>query len=140
MAFAVRVRATVTGQRRRRADEHELQLDLPTGSTTAHALIAAVVRSAVASYEQRAEESEFVRVLTDSSLAAGLAGGAVRLGDVERRSHVDVAEAIETAQVAYGDGIFRMFIGDDEIGPDDVVSITDGEQLLFLRLVPLAGG
>jgi hypothetical protein len=140
MAFAVRVRATVTGQRRRSLDEHELQLDLPPQSATAHALIAAVVRSEVAAYEQRADESEFVRVLTAASLAEGLQSGAVRLGDVERPAVVDVAAAVETAQLAFDDGIFKVFVGDDEVGPEEVVSIAEGAQLLFLRLVPLAGG
>lgn len=144
MAVAVRVSATVTGHRSRGVREHDLVLRLPPGQVTARQLIEAAVTAEVASYQARAEEASLVRVLTQRSLAGDLARGAVRIGRPDEAGEVasvDVTAAVDAALLAFGDGFFKMFVGDDEItGGDRLVSVADGTALLFLRLVPLAGG
>jgi hypothetical protein len=147
VTVAVRVSAAVTGHRRRGVREHDLVLKLPPGRVTARQLIEAAVTAEVAAYQARAEEASLVRVLTEKSLAEDLARGAVRTGgprdddDGEPPRPVDVTAAVETALLAFGDGIFKVFVGDDEVpGDDESLAIADGASLLFLRLVPLAGG
>ena len=146
MTVAVRVSAAVTGHRRRGVREHDLVLELPPGRVTARQLIEAAVTAEVAAYQARAEEASLVRVLTEKSLAEDLARGAVRVGgprddDGEPPEPVDVTAAVETALLAFEDGIFKVFVGDDEVpGDDESLAIADGASLLFLRLVPLAGG
>lgn len=145
MAVAVRVSATVTGHRRRGVREHDLVLELPSGTVTARQLIEAAVTAEVAAYEARAEEASLVGVLTRKSLADGLARGAVRPGGRQEEAGepapVDVAAAVDAALLAFGDGFFKVFVGDSELADDDSpVSVPDGTALLFLRLVPLAGG
>jgi hypothetical protein len=49
-----------------------------------------------------------------------------------------VTSAVETALLAFDDGIFKVFVGDREV--DGPVELPDGAAVLFLRLVPLAGG
>jgi hypothetical protein len=132
-------------------------LELPPGTVTARQLIEAAVTAEVAAYEARAEEASLVAVLTHKSLADGLAQGAVRsggnggtdsppvrsgdLGGIAPPGKVDVAAAVDAALLAFGDGFFKVFVGDSELADDDSpVSVADGEALLFLRLVPLAGG
>lgn len=140
MTIAVRLRATVTGQRARGVREHELTLALPAGMVSVERLIEASVVAEVSAYEQRADEATLVRVLTEESLAADLERGAVRLGDLDRAATIDVGQAVETALLAWADGIFKVFVGDDEAQPGSEVRIDDGASVLFLRLVPLAGG
>ena len=136
MAVAVRVRAKVTGHRR--GGERDLALALPPGPVTARQIVAAAVAAEVAAYQARAEEASLVRVLTDRTLRDDLDRGAVRTGDVRPAAPPDVAAAVETALRAFDDGIFKVFVGDSEAeGP---VELTDGADVLFLRLVPLAGG
>jgi hypothetical protein len=141
VAVAVRVRAKVTGakdRRRRGEQERDLALALPPGPVTARQIIAAAVAAEVAAYQARAEEASLIRVLTDQALADDLDRGAVRMGDVARAGQVDVAAAVETALCAFDDGIVKVFVGDREAeGP---VELADGADVLFLRLVPLAGG
>lgn len=145
MAVAVRVSATVTGHRRHGVREHDLALELPPGPVTARQLIGAAVTAEVASYEARAEEASLVGVLTQKSLAEGLARGAVRPGGRKEEAGeptvVDVAAAVDAALLAFGDGFFKVFVDDSELADDNSsLSVADGTSLLFLRLVPLAGG
>jgi ribosomal protein L16/L10AE len=155
MAVAVRVRAKVTGHRRRGEQERDLALALalPPGPVTARQIVEAAVTAEVAAYQARAGEASLVRVLTDRALRADLDQGAVRMsdgrmsdgrmsdgrmGDRLPAEPVDVTAAVETALLAFDDGIFKVFVGDREVeGP---VELPDGSAVLFLRLVPLAGG
>lgn len=146
MRVAVRVSATVTGHRRRGVREHDLVLDLPTGQVTAQQLIEATVTAEVAAYQARAEEASLVRVLTQKTLLADLERGTVRTGGAQEAQarnaeSVDVADAVDAALLAFGDGLYRVFVGDRALtGDAAAVSVADGAALLFLRLVPLAGG
>jgi hypothetical protein len=148
VTVAVRVSATVTGHRRRGVREHDLVLALPPGAVTARQLIEAAVAAEVTAYQARAEEASLVRVLTKKSLDADLARGAVRAGGprdsaelagIEPRP-VHTAEAVDAALLAFGDGLFKVFVGERELTDGAALPVTDGAALLFLRLVPLAGG
>src|SRR4051812_30569793 len=105
MPLAVRVRATITGHRRRGVAVHELALPLVPGPVSVRRLIEATVSAEVAAFAARAEEASLVRVLTEKSLAEDLSRGAVRMGDVEPGEPVDVEAAVDAALTAYDDGI-----------------------------------
>lgn len=141
--LAVSVHAKVTG-RRRAAAEHPLLLDLPGGPIPAAQLLEAVVRAEVAAYESRAQERTFLRVLTEQSLRTELAAGAVRLGGDEAvapMTGTDVQTAVAEVLLAFGDGLFKLFLDEQEVETGDtMVTVRDGSEALFLRLVPLAGG
>lgn len=156
MTVAVRVSATVTGHRRMGVSEHDLVLALPPGQVTARQVIEASVIAEVAAYEARTEEASLVRVLTREGLARELATGAVRTGGPQdpvlddtapgdtaavEPAPVDTGAAVDAALLAFADGLFKIFVADRELADDDApVALTDGAQLLFLRLMPLAGG
>jgi hypothetical protein len=121
-------------------------LALPPGQVTARQVIEASVTAEVAAFQARAEEASLVRVLTREGLAKELATGAVRTGGpqepaLDDTAAVDVAAAVDAALLAFADGLFKVFVADRELADDDApVALTDGAQLLFLRLIPLAGG
>jgi hypothetical protein len=149
VTVAVRVSATVTGHRRRGVREHDLVLALPPGEVTARQLVEAAVAAELEGFESRAEEASLVRVLTKKSLDADLARGAVRTGGPRddagdpagEPGQVNLADAVDAALLAFGDGLFKVFVGERELTDDGAaVPVTDGSALLFLRLVPLAGG
>jgi hypothetical protein len=149
VTVAVRVSATVTGHRRRGVREHDLVLALPPGEVTARQLIEAAVAAEVTAFHARAEEASLVRVLTKKSLDADLARGAVRTGGPADSAELGVgepgqarlADAVDGALLAFGDGLFKVFVGDRELTDDGAaLPVADGAALLFLRLVPLAGG
>ena len=156
MTVAVRVSATVTGHRRMGVREHDLVLALPPGPVTARQVIEASVAAEVAAFQARTEEASLVRVLTREGLARALATGAVRTGRPQDPGlddtaagdpapvdtvPVDTGAAVDAALLAFADGLFKVFVADRELADDDApVALADGAQLLFLRLMPLAGG
>jgi hypothetical protein len=140
VTVAVRVRATVTGHRRRGVHEHDLALALPPGPVGARQIIEAAVAAEVAAHEARAAEAGLVRVLTEQALLDDLGRGAVRMGDAAPAVPVDVAAATRAALLAFDDGIFKVFVGGCEVTGPAPVDLADGATVLFLRLVPLAGG
>jgi hypothetical protein len=119
--------------------EHEVDLALPPGPATAGQIIGAAVRAEVAAFQARAEEASLVRVLTEKSLLDGVARGAVRMGGA-LAGPVDVCGAVDAALGAFADGFFKVFVGDCEVEGTVPVDLSDGASVLFLRLVPLAGG
>jgi hypothetical protein len=149
VTVAVRVSATVTGHRRKGVREHDLVLALPPGQVTARQLIEAAVTAELTAYQARAEEASLLRVLTKKSLDADLALGAVRTGGPRddgaapagEPGQVNLADAVDAALLAFGDGLFKVFVGERELADDGASApVADGAALLFLRLVPLAGG
>jgi hypothetical protein len=141
MATAMRVEAAVPGRRKAGTAEHPVEIDLDPGPVTVRALIEAVVRAEVAAFRQRAEEQTFVRLLTEASLAEGLASGAVHSGDREETGPVDEDAAVVAALLAHRDGVYEVFVDDQPAYDlDGVVTLGDDTRLLFLRLVPLVGG
>jgi hypothetical protein len=141
MTVAVKVTATITGHRRRGVREHELTLELAPGEVPARRLIEAAVTAEVSAFQARAEENSFVRVLSRDGLREDLARGTIRLGDPETEApDIDVAAATEAALLAFDDGIFKVFVGEREVEAGTPAWLEDGASVLFLRLVPLAGG
>lgn len=143
MPLAVSLSARVTG-RRRVAAERPLVLDLPGGAVPVAQFLEAVVRAEVDAYGSRAQERTFVRVLTGHSLRDELEAGVVRLGGDQAAapmSETDVQAAVAEVLLAFRDGLFKLFLDEREVEvADTAVSVQDGSQALFLRLVPLAGG
>ncbi len=141
MATALRVEAAVPGRRRAGTAEHPVEVGLDVGPHPLRVLIEAVVRVEVEAFRQRAEEQSFVRVLTQEALAEAVETGTVRFGGDERAAEVDADEAVATALLAFADGLYEVFV-DDEPVPDLDTDVELGlaTKLLFLRLVPLAGG
>ena len=141
MATAVRVEAAVPGRRRAGTAEHPVDIGLDPGPHALRSVIEAVVRTEVAEFRSRAEEQRFVRVLTEQALAEAVATGTVRLGDAERATEVDDEEAVAAALLAFEDGLFEVFVDEEPIaGLDAEIALAPSTKLLFLRLVPLAGG
>ncbi len=137
----LRVEAAVAGRRHAGAPEHELAVSLPAGATLLRELIEAIVRAEVSAFAARARDERLVRVLTDEALEEGLAAGSVRSGGREVAADVDPDDAVRTAIEAQQDGLFQTIVDESPIDDlDDVVELRDGTRVMFLRLVPLAGG
>ena len=80
-------------------------------------------------------------MLTERSVEEGLSSGRVLSGGADAVAPVDADAAVAEALLAFEDGFFKVFVGDDELTSlGDTVELTSDVEVLFLRLVPLAGG
>lgn len=135
------VEAAVVGRRRAGAPGHRLPVTLAGGPTRLRDLIEAIVRAEVAAFVERAAGERLVRVLTEQELVDGLSTGALHSGGRPVAADVDPDRAVATALVAQGDGLFQMIVDDEPVDDlDVVVEVRDGTRVMFLRLIPLAGG
>ena len=104
-------------------------------------LITQVVRTEVAAFKDRQETRRFARVLTERQIIDGARTGKINPAAQDLDQHVDLKEAIDTALIAFTDGIYYVFIDEIQIKSlDEILNLTPSSQVTFLRLVPLAGG
>jgi hypothetical protein len=137
----VHVEAAVTGRRSTSAPIRSLDVALPPGPTTLRNLIEGIVRAEVAAFATRSADARLVRALTQEELFAGLTGGSVRSGGRAAGANVSADDAVHTAIQAQSDGMFQTIVDERPVeNLDDVVPLRDGTRVMFLRLVPLAGG
>ena len=117
-------------------------LTLPLEPTaTLRELLEMIVRSEVEKYNQRQSDNTFVRALTHAQLESAAETGKISLGGNETARHADTGEAVETAMLAFKDGLYYVFLNDEQLESlDEKINPRDGMSLLFLRLVALAGG
>jgi hypothetical protein len=108
---------------------------------TLRELIERIVMLEVDAFRQRQTDNQFLRVLTESQLLEAAESGKISLGGQEYKQEVDTDQAIKTAIQAFEDGLYYAFYGDNQIERlTDTVNLEIHQEIMFLRLVALAGG
>lgn len=111
------------------------------GRTTLRALITSIVQAEVSAFRERQEARRLPQVLTRAEVEAGAARGKIEAGGREPGLPVDEAEAVATALTAFEDGLYFVFLNDEQRQElDREIVLRPNSRLLFLRLVPLVGG
>jgi hypothetical protein len=104
-------------------------------------LIEKVVREEVAAFSQRQSERQFVRFLSKSQIEAATVTGKISMGGDKDRTPANDEAAVETALLAFNDGIYFVFVDDvQQENLDAELFLRPDSQITFLRLIPLAGG
>ncbi|MCK2238738.1 MULTISPECIES: hypothetical protein [unclassified Crossiella] len=120
----------------------------PTGQETARLLLAGVpspitlrelirfrVREEVARHNAR-PAARFAGLVTPSAAETALNGYRSR-----RPRRLDWEAAADTAVRAFGRNGFFVFVGDRQVGDlDEPLTLTEADEVSFVRLVPLVGG
>lgn len=110
-------------------------LELETSTLTARDLIALRVRAEVRRYNNE-HGDRFYGLIQPSDLEQMLNGPAVR-----RFRPIDADRQVEVALKAFQDGRFLMLLPDRQVEDlDEVMELSEGDEIGFLRLVPLVGG
>ena len=107
---------------------------------TVRELIRECVRTCVSRYVERAEKSDTPDPLTSEQISDMSEIGKIAFGINYGDKLPDEEKAVTDAYQAYEDGLFRVFIGENEAGEiDSPVNINEGSEVTFIRLVMLAG-
>lgn len=123
----------------------DFSVPLPTaqdGQTTVRELVAAIVRDQVRQFEDRQQQRQFLRVLTERDIAEGVEHGKIDSGrtDVPLQP-VDLDAAIETALTAFQDGLYLIVIDEQQVQSlEERRAIQSTSHITFVRLTLLAGG
>ena len=107
---------------------------------TVRELIRECVQTCVRQYNERAAKSDDPDPLSAEQRSDMSEIGKIAFGINYGDKLQDEEKAVTDAYQAYEDGLFRVFIGEDEAGElDSTVSISEGSEVTFIRLVMLAG-
>lgn len=135
----VKVNLKQIGQRKQRVAPVDLEYSvLPK---TVRELIALTVEICVNAYNERVRRGEEgaeplnSQQITDMAEVGKIAFG-INYGGKEQ----DLDKARENALQSFEDGLYRIFIGENELeGLDTPVALNEGDSLTFIKLTMLAG-
>lgn len=139
------VEGKVIGQRRPLFADWQLAMPPSWESAvrppTLRELIEEIVRGEVRAFQDREQQRSMIRTLTQADIERGLMKGKVDSGGRQAGAPVDPAEAVATAIQAFQDGLYYVFIDEEQQTELDVaVALHADTRVTFLRLVALAGG
>jgi hypothetical protein len=127
--------------RKKALTTRDYQIGNFSSQPTLRELIERIVTLEVDAFRQRQRDNQFLRVLTEAQLEEGAEAGKITSGGQEFEQDVNTDEAVKTAVQAFEDGLYYVFYGDTQIERlTDTVPLEVHQELMFLRLVALAGG
>ncbi|MCI9370823.1 MAG: hypothetical protein HFH65_10970 [Lachnospiraceae bacterium] len=114
--------------------------ELENKPLTVRELIMETVSVCVRNYNERMENQELLTALSlaemEDQAESGKIGFGVNYGDKK----ADLREAQENALQCFEDGIFRIYLGTEELKkPEDLISLEEDSELTFIRLTMLSG-
>ncbi|MDP4177766.1 MAG: hypothetical protein Q8900_05415 [Bacillota bacterium] len=116
------------------------EINLSTEPLTLRELITEIIKINVIDFNERINKKKFIDYLTTEEIDKKITMGKVSFGEIYNKNEADVKEAVECALLAYEDGIYRVFIEDNETGGlDEKIELSEGDTLTFIRLMMLAG-
>lgn len=142
---SITVEGKVIGQRRPLFDGWELPMlpvwELDARSVSLRSLIEGVVRAEVEAFRLRQERKSMIQALTQADIERGLVKGRIDPGGRGKTAEVDGDEAVHMALQAFEDGLYYVFVDDEQQTElDAAVPLRSESRVTFLRLVALAGG
>lgn len=104
-------------------------------------LIAASVHTCVEDYNERVRKGEDnVKPISDEEISQMSQIGKIAFGINYGGKEADEEEALKNALLSYKDGLFRIFIGEEEAGGlDDKISLAENSEVTFIKLTMLSG-
>jgi hypothetical protein len=85
-------------------------------------------------------EEDVVPYLTDEKISDLSDAGKISFGVDYNGKKQDLEKAIENALQSYEDGIYRVFVNDEEMGEiESEIELKEKDELTFVRLTMLAG-
>ena len=141
MTLTLTVSGKVMGKTQPIFTDWQLPLPKPDSIITLRDLLTHIVRAEVGGFETRQRQRRLMQVLSPAQIRAGIQQGKVDLGGSDLEQEVDSQGAIETALQAFADGLYFVFLDEQQQESlETPVQLQPTSQLLFLRLVPLVGG
>ncbi len=113
---------------------------LEENPSTVRELISLSVKSCVSDYNKRAENGGNISPLSESQISDMSEIGKIAFGINYGEKKADYDKAVETALQAYEDGLFRIFIRENEVGSlSDSISLSENDSVTFIKLTMLSG-
>jgi len=103
-------------------------------------VLKAIVSQQVEAFNERITQPNIVPFLLSAEIQDALIDGKVSFGDTYNKQTVSVEKAQDNALLAYKDGLFKVFLNEDEICElTQEFSFTPHDVFTFIRLTFLSG-
>ena len=126
------------GKRKNKIDRKEYEIKGKI--ETVKDLLIEFVTINVKEFNERLTENDVVPYLTDEKINDLSDAGKISFGVDYNGQKQDLEKAVENALQSYEDGIYRIFVTDNEVGEIDCeINLKENDELTFVRLTMLAG-
>lgn len=116
------------------------EFDLQTNPTTLKELLTEMIYINVNEFNGKSSEPSMMKFLTQEEIGEQAETGKVGFNRKYNDKQADVTKAVETAILAYTDGMVRVFHEETEItNLDALLDIKEGDVFTFIRFTMLAG-
>ena len=134
------VKVKQAGRKHALIENREIEIDEIGKSPSLSNFIKAIVKQQVEEFNAKPFEKNLLPFLSKDEISQKTSGGKVGFGSIYNEQKADLEKAQETALLAFEDGIFSVFAGDEEIQRlDEKIQIEDTTVFTFIRLTFLAG-
>ena len=126
------------GKKKNKIDRKEYEI---SGEIkTVKELLTEFVTINVKKFNEGLIEEDVVPYLTDEKISDLSDAGKISFGVDYNGKKQDLEKAIENALQSYEDGIYRIFVNDEEVGEiESEIELKEKDELTFVRLTMLAG-
>jgi hypothetical protein len=136
----VKIYVTVKQAGKRKAYLTKQEIVLHHAPNSLRDLITQIVRINVEAYNQKAEDGQLVQYLLPDEIDDQAETGKITFGERRNEKLADMNKAIDTAILAFQDGLVRAFSDENEITDlDEPLELRDESVLTFIRFTMLAG-
>lgn len=126
------------GKRKNKIDKKKYEISEKI--TTVKELLTEFVTINVNEFNNGFTENDIVPYLTDEKINDLSDAGKISFGVDYNEQKQDLEKAIENALQSYEDGIYRVFVNDEEMREIDCeINLKENDELTFVRLTMLAG-
>ena len=118
---------------------HQEEVELTDNISTTKDLITELVKINVEKFNKKIDDKDILSIMTNEYIAEAARSG--KIGDeVHGDKKANLEKALDTAYLAFEDGLYCIFINDEQSEKlDDNLNLKDGDILTFIRLTMLAG-
>lgn len=118
----------------------KIEIKLPVVPKTLRELITEVIIMNVQELKDKQQSTQLIPFLTGSEIEARGENGKIGFGAVYNEQTPDVIKAVETALLAFEDGLYKVFIRDEENSHlESPLKLMEGDEIVFIRFTMLAG-
>lgn len=118
----------------------QVPYELEGKPTTVRELIVHMVTVCVNDYNTRLESKELLQNLSLSDMEEQAEAGKISFGVNYGENRADFEQAVANALQCFEDGIYRIFLGTEQLRKlDDTITLAEDCELTFVRLTMLVG-